>query len=66
MCESLIQWCINEKRTFLKHRIEIKLSQLLLTTGKSARALEIIENLLKEVRKADDKHLLVEGYLVES
>jgi 26S proteasome regulatory subunit N6 len=62
----LIDWCIAEKRTYLKHRMELRLSSLLLEVGEPDRATKIIEPILVEVRKADDKLLLVELYLLES
>lgn len=62
----LIDWCIEEKRTYLKHRMELKLSTLFLEVGEPEKALKVIEPILIEVRKADDKLLLVELYLLES
>ena len=44
-----------------RHRIEVKLAILYHTQGEFAKALTLIEGILKETRKADDKHLLVEG-----
>jgi 26S proteasome regulatory subunit N6 len=66
LCRYLIDWCVQQKRTPLKHRVELKLAGLLLTTGKPDEALRLIEPILLEVRKADDKHLLVELFLAES
>jgi len=66
LCKYLINWCIEEKRTPLKHRVELRLASLYLTTNKPTEALEIIEPILIDVRKADDKHLLVELHLLES
>lgn len=60
----MIKWCEDQKRTYLKHRIELRLATLMLTTGKPDEAANIIDPILSEVRKADDKHLLVELYLV--
>jgi len=34
MCLMLIEWCKVEKRTYLRNRIEIKLSQLYLLQNK--------------------------------
>lgn len=66
LCHYLIKWCEDQKRTYLKHRIELRLASLMLNTGKTDEALNIIEPILSEVRKADDKHLLVELYLIEA
>lgn len=62
----LVEWCVTEKRTYLKHRMELRLATLLLEVGEPDRAMRIIEPILVEVRKADDKLLLVELYLLES
>ena len=59
MCEYLVEWCVKEKRTYLKNRIELKLSGLCLDIGEPSKALSIIDPILIEVRKADDKLLLV-------
>lgn len=50
----------------MRHRIEIRLSVLYLDNGKYANALEVVSNLHKEVKKLDDKLLLVEILVVES
>lgn len=61
-----MEWCIKEKRTYLKNRIELKLAGLYLEIGDPEKATRIIDPILSEVRKADDKLLLVELYLLES
>lgn len=66
LCSHLISWCTVEKRNYLKHRIEIRLANLYFQAEKYTDGLKIIEPLLKDIRKADDKHLLVEIQLVES
>ena len=66
VCEECIQWCHQEKRTFLRHRVEIRLAVLYLDRGRYQNALEVIQNLQKEVKKLDDKLLLVEILVVES
>lgn len=66
LCKYLIRWCVEEKRTPLKHRIELRLATLYLAINKPAEALDIIDPILVDVRKADDKHLLVELHLLES
>lgn len=66
LCEHLVDWCVQEKRTYLKNRIELRLAGLLLEIGEASKAIKIIEPILIEVRKADDKLLLVELYLLES
>ncbi|EAR95233.3 26S proteasome non-ATPase regulatory subunit (macronuclear) [Tetrahymena thermophila SB210] len=66
LCNFLVEWCQKQGITYLRHRIEIKLSVLYLQRGDYTKALTIIEAILKETRKADDKHMLVEGQLIES
>jgi len=66
LCKYLIKWCIEQKRTPLKHRIELRLASLYLSINRPTDALDIIDPILTEVRKADDKHLLVELHLLES
>jgi len=66
LCKDSIQWAQNEKRTFLRHKIESKLAELLLEAKKFLQALEVINPLLSEVKRLDDKALLVDIHLVES
>ena len=66
MCESLIEYCIKEKKTYLKHKIQIRLAALFHSIEKFTKGLEIVEGIVSDVRKADDKHLLLEIYLIES
>lgn len=65
MCRDCIEWCKGEKRTFLRQRVETKLASLLLVENQFQEALELLTKLLSEVKKLDDKLLLVEIYLVE-
>jgi 26S proteasome regulatory subunit N6 len=62
----IVEWCIKEKRTFLKHRIQTKLGGVYLDLGKFQEALKIIEVVLYEVRKLEDMLLLVDIHLVET
>lgn len=64
--EESINWCKEEKRTFLRQRLESKLAVVLLNAKKFAKALKLITALSKEVKRLDDKQLLVEIHLVES
>lgn len=50
----------------MKNRIELKLAALYLEVGEPSVSIKIIDPILIEVRKADDKLLLVELYLLES
>lgn len=64
VCKYLVQWCKDEKRSYLRYRVEIRLAILHLEQHKYAIALEGANNVMEEVRKADDKMMLVEIELV--
>lgn len=66
LCEDCIEWCKSEKRTFLRHRVEIRLSLLYLESKRFQNAIELMQRLHQEVKKLDDKLLLVEVLVVES
>jgi len=65
MCKDCIEWCKGEKRTFLRHRVETRLCALFLQELKYQDAMELITRLLIEVKKLDDKLLLVEIHTTE-
>jgi 26S proteasome regulatory subunit N6 len=66
ICRNIITWCMSEKRTFLRQRVEAKLASVLFYQDKYGEALTLLDNLLTELKKLDDKTLLVEVHLVES
>lgn len=66
LCINCIDWAKEEKRTFLRHSLEIRLVALYYDTKKYSEALKLIAELLKEMKKMDDKSLLVEIQLLES
>ena len=66
LCEETISWCQEEKRTFLKQRLETKLAQLYLESARYKESLDTLNILLKEVKKLDDKLQLVEIQVIES
>ncbi|KAI4835974.1 26S proteasome regulatory subunit RPN6 [Plasmodium brasilianum] len=61
-----INWAYEKKRNFLRCRIEVKIIILFILKQKYKTALSLIERLLKEVKKVDDKTLLLELYIVET
>jgi len=65
LCQSYVEWCKAGKRTFLRQRIETRLAALYLEDQKFQEALELLSNLVSEVKKMDDKLLLVEIFLIE-
>lgn len=66
MLDSQIAWATESKRTFLRQRLETRLSLLLLSKGEFQRSLALLSRLLTEVKKVDDKVLLVDVFLAES
>jgi len=66
LCREQIEWTKTEERTFLRLVLETKLSYALFVVKEYDEALKIIAKLLKEVKKLDDKGLLVEIHLLES
>nr|NVI77873.1 regulatory particle non-ATPase 6 [Cucujiformia] len=61
-----IEWAKEERRTFLRQSLEARLIALYFDTGMYAEALLLESTLLKELKKLDDKNLLVEVQLLES
>jgi len=66
LCRQVVEWCTMEKRTFLRQRVESRLASLLFKAEQYQDALQLITRLLRELKKLDDKQLLVETHLVES
>lgn len=66
VCKEQVEWAKTEKRTFLRQRIELRLSSLYLETREFTLALGLIGTLLTEVKRLDDKLLLVDIHLIES
>lgn len=66
LCKDCIDWAKQEKRTFLRQSLEARLIALYFDTGMFSDALALGSQLLKELKKMDDKNLLVEVQLLES
>lgn len=66
ICEKIILWCQREKRSFLRQRVEAKLAGIMFHQNLFNDALTLIDRLLGELKKLDDKQLLVETHLMES
>lgn len=62
----IIEWCEKEERSFLRMRIETCLAELYFKMQKYHDSLEILKKLTYELKKKEDKQLLVESQLVES
>lgn len=66
LCKDCIEWAKEERRTFLRQSLEARLIALYFDTEKYSEALQLGTQLLKELKKLDDKQLLVEVQLLES
>ncbi|KAJ7743942.1 hypothetical protein DFH07DRAFT_835260 [Mycena maculata] len=64
--EDNIAWAKTEKRIFLKHSLETRLAAIHLDLHHYRPALTIIEGLLTELKRLDDKLILTEVHLLES
>lgn len=60
------EWAKSEKRIFLKQNLETKLIGLYFENKNYREALPLIDTLLKELKKLDDKMILTEVHLLES
>lgn len=66
LCQENIEWAKSENRTFLRQELEARLVALYYDTHRYNEALTLGSQLLKELKKLDDKQLLVEVQLLES
>ena len=58
--QECIEWAKEERRTFLRQSLESRLIGLYYDTNRYKDALALGGTLLKELKKLDDKNLLVE------
>lgn len=66
ICQKCITWATDEKRTFLRQSLQCRLVAVYYDTKNYEEALKLGSTLLKELKKVDDKNLLVEVLLLES
>ncbi|KAL3911222.1 MAG: hypothetical protein SGPRY_008778 [Prymnesium sp.] len=67
LCKDVIEWCVAEKRSFLRQRVQSRLAALLLESKQYTDALNLLTDLLlTRHHRLDDKPLLVEINLIES
>lgn len=66
LTKNCIDWSTKEKRTFLKQSLQIRLSLLYYNKNYYNESLKIINPLISEFKKLDDKSSLVDVQLLES
>nr|CAH8825063.1 unnamed protein product [Trichobilharzia regenti] len=66
LCRDCIEWANQERRVFLRQALETRLMGLYYENGSYEEALKLGSSLLRELKKLDDKALLVEVQLMES
>ncbi|KAJ3413183.1 26S proteasome regulatory subunit rpn6 [Chytridiales sp. JEL 0842] len=66
VCKEAIEWAAADKRVFLKQALETRLSGLYLENKMYADSLSLIASLNKELKRLDDKAVLMEVQLLES
>ena len=60
LCEACIKWAEDENRVFLRQALQSRLVTVYVDSEQYTAALSIASPLLKELKKIDDKALLVE------
>ncbi|KAK2765585.1 26S proteasome regulatory subunit rpn6 [Arachnomyces sp. PD_36] len=64
--KSCIDWAISERRSFLRQNLETRLVAIYMQKQSYYDALTLINSLLRELKRLDDKLVLVEVQLLES
>ncbi|KAL4975047.1 hypothetical protein BDW66DRAFT_160814 [Aspergillus desertorum] len=63
---SCIEWAVAERRSFLRQNLETRLVAIYMQKQSYYDALNLINSLLRELKRLDDKLMLVEVQLLES
>jgi len=66
LCQECIEWAIEEKRVYLRQSLQAKLMFQFNKCEQFKNAIEIGEELLVELKKMDDKNMLIDVQLAES
>ncbi|KAI1911780.1 26S proteasome regulatory subunit rpn6 [Ophidiomyces ophidiicola] len=64
--KSCIDWAVSERRSFLRQNLETRLVSIYMQKQSYYDALTLINSLLRELKRLDDKLVLVEVQLLES
>ncbi|WPH00343.1 PCI-domain-containing protein [Acrodontium crateriforme] len=64
--KSCIEWAVSQRQGFLRQSLEVRLVALHMQNQSYYEALTLINSLLKELKRLDDKLVLVEVQLLES
>ncbi|KAK5107279.1 hypothetical protein LTR62_001408 [Meristemomyces frigidus] len=64
--KSCIDWAVSQRQGFLRQNLEVRLVSLQMQKQSYYEALTLINGLLKELKRLDDKLVLVEVQLLES
>uniref|UniRef100_A0A914C5N5 PCI domain-containing protein n=1 Tax=Acrobeloides nanus TaxID=290746 RepID=A0A914C5N5_9BILA len=66
LCKECIQWAEDEHRTFLRQTLQARLVRLYNDLNRYSQSLVLASSLIRELKKVDDKDLIVEVQLEES
>jgi len=66
LCQECIEWAVEEKRVYLRQSLQAKLMFQFNKCEKFQDAIKIGEELLVELKKMDDKNMLIDVQLAES
>ncbi|KAI0981699.1 hypothetical protein GJ496_007945, partial [Pomphorhynchus laevis] len=66
VCKDNIEWAECEQRSFLRQTLQVRLIALYHEKAMFDDALDLTSKLLRELKKIDDKHLIVDVQLLES
>ncbi|KAJ3327136.1 26S proteasome regulatory subunit rpn6 [Blyttiomyces sp. JEL0837] len=66
ICKEYIDWAVADKRIYLKQSLETRLASLYLDNKMYAESLALIGSLNRELKRLDDKNVLMEVQLLES
>ncbi|ORZ32215.1 PCI domain-domain-containing protein [Catenaria anguillulae PL171] len=66
VCKDAIDWAAAEKRVFLRQALETRLAAMYLDNKMYTESLALIAQLLRELKRLDDKVVLVDVQLLES